>query len=95
MSCAVLIGKSYQHYVQYLPPVWLHESTCICTGLSKRLRVAGEMGKESVDFLIFIFLILVKLSFVCSEKLGHYFIRIDSEICQLLAYFDIPVQYMG
>ena len=41
------------------------------TGLSKRLRVAGEMGNVTGDFLIFVFLMLVKLSYVHSEKLVH------------------------
>ena len=41
------------------------------TGLSKRLRVAGEMGNVTDDFLIFVFLMVVKLSHVHSEKLVH------------------------
>ena len=41
------------------------------TGFSKRLRVAGEMGNVTGDFLIFVFLMLVKLSYVHSEKLVH------------------------
>ena len=39
-------------------------------GLSKRLRVAGEMGNRG-DFLIFVFLMLVKLSCAHSEKPAH------------------------
>ena len=40
-------------------------------GLSKRLRVAGEMGKVMRDFLIFVFLMLVKFSYAHSENPGH------------------------
>jgi len=40
-------------------------------GLSRRLRVAGEMGKVMGDFLIFVFLMLVKFSYAHSEYPGH------------------------
>ena len=43
-----------------------------CSGLSKRLRVAGEMGKVTEDFLFFIFLMLVKFSYKLSGKPAHY-----------------------
>ena len=48
-------------------------------GLSKRLRVAGEMGNRG-DFLIFVFLMLVKF------REAHTFIRVDSEMCRSVAF---------
>ena len=41
------------------------------SGLSKRLRVTVEVGKVTGDFLIFVFLLLIKLSYACSEKPAH------------------------
>jgi len=38
------------------------------SGLSKRLRIVGEIGKITGNFLIFVFLMLVKLSYACSEE---------------------------
>ena len=57
----------------------------------KRIEISRRDGKSNRgDFLIFVLLMLVKLSYARSEKLA-YFTRADGEMCWLLAYFDNPV----
>ena len=58
--------------------------------LSKRLRVAGEMGKVTGDISNFRFPNDCKIELHAFIEAGS-FIRIDSEMCQLPAYFDNPV----
>ena len=55
----------------------------------KRSRVAGEMGKVTGDFLIFVFLMSVKLSYAYRET--GAFIRVDCQMCWMQSYFDNPV----
>ena len=55
------------------------------------MRVARELGKVTEDFLFFVFLILVKLSYKLSEKPASTFIQVDGEMHWLPVYFDNPV----
>ena len=92
-----VIGLSWIHLFFLFHQTWKHKhslvahrSNHILSGLSKRLRVAGEInyGKSNRgDFLFLFFLMLVKLSYAA-------LIRVDSESCRLLAYFDNPTYYI-
>ena len=60
-------------------------------GLSKRLRVAGEMGRVTGEISNFHFPNARKIELRAFRE-ASTFIRVDGEMRRLLAYFDNPGQ---
>ena len=58
--------------------------------MSKRLRVAGEMGKVTGDISNFRFSNASKIELRAFRE-ASTFIRVDGEMCRLPADFDNPV----
>ena len=57
-----------------------------CSRVVNKIESSRRDGKSNRgDFLIFVFQMLVKLSYAFRE--AGAFIRVDSEMCQLPAYF--------